>query len=62
VDVRDSIAVVRVEKQPYSMYPLALHTTIPSTAKAEQQFMIRVSQRNEQGDTVGGAGVVYLVR
>ena len=62
VEIREQIAVVRLEKRPYQLYPLALQTSIPATAHTGQQYMIRVSQRNEKEETVGGATVIYVVK
>lgn len=62
VEVRDATAVVRMEKQPGQLYPLALQTTIPANAQKGNQYMIKVSQRNEKEETVGGASVIYIVK
>jgi subtilisin family serine protease len=61
VEVREKIAVVRVEKQPNRQYPLALHSTIPAEANQGDAFTIGIAQRNERGQTVGGATVIYAV-
>jgi hypothetical protein len=62
VEIRDEIAVIRAEKQPNQLYPLALQTSIPRDAQKGQQFMIHVAQRNEKEEPVGGASVIYFVR
>jgi hypothetical protein len=62
VDIRDEIAIIRMEKQPNQLYPFALHTTIPANAEKGRAFVISVAQRNEREETVGGATVVYLAR
>jgi len=51
-----------MEKQPAQLYPLALQTTIPANAQKGNQYMIKVSQRNEKEETVGGASVIYVVK
>jgi subtilisin family serine protease len=61
VEIRDEIAIIRAEKQPNQLYPLALQTSIPRNAQKGQQFMINVAQRNEKEETVGGATVIYFV-
>jgi hypothetical protein len=62
VEIRDDIAVVRMEKQPNQIYPLALNTTIPLEARSGQQYTIRLAQRNERTEVVGGATVIYYVK
>jgi hypothetical protein len=61
VEIREDVTVVRMEKQPNQIYPLALHAQVPANAQKGQQYMIQVSQRNEKEETVGGAAVLYLV-
>jgi hypothetical protein len=61
VEIRDAIAIVQMEKQPYQIYPFSLRTTIPAGAASGQQFFIKVSQQNQKGETVGGASVMYVV-
>ena len=60
VDVRDAVAIVRMEKQPGQIYPFSLQTTIPASAGSGQQFFVKVSQRDQKGEIVGGASVMYL--
>jgi hypothetical protein len=44
------------------MYPMSLQTTIPEGAAAGDQFMGSVAQLDSQGQAVGGAAIVGLVR
>lgn len=62
VEVREDIAMIRMEKQPNQLAPLALQTSIPAFAQKKQQYMISVAQRNEKEETVGGATVIYVVK
>ncbi len=62
VEVQQDVAVVRLEKAPYQIYPLAIETAIPKDPKPGEQLMITVAQRDEQRQTVGGASVLYLVQ
>jgi len=62
VDVRDEVTVIRVEKEPNRLYPLALQLTVPAEAQADDRYRISVAQRNERGETVGGATVLYRTR
>jgi subtilisin family serine protease len=62
VEVRDDRVLIRMEKQPNQLFPLALHTTIPANSKAGQQYRVAVAQRNIAGVTAGGAGVVWIVK
>jgi Subtilase family len=62
VDVREDVAIVRLEKRPHQMYPFSLHTTIPAEARGGDQYIISVAQRNEREEIVGGASAVYVVR
>src|SRR6266508_4110794 len=62
VEVQQDVAVVRLEKAPYQIYPLAIETAIPKDPKPGEQLMITVAQRDEQRRTVGGASVLYLVQ
>ena len=61
VDIRQSVVKVTMEKEPATMYPLALQTSIPSAAAQGTQYQINVAQLNEQGTPVGGASMVYHV-
>ncbi len=61
VVIERSIAVVRVDKQPNQIYPLALEISLPADVKKNQSLMIKVAQRNEKHQVVGGAGVVYTI-
>jgi hypothetical protein len=54
-------AIVRVEKQPSQIYPLAVEFSLPNDVEKGRSLMIRVAQRNEQHQVVGGAGAVYLI-
>lgn len=63
IEVREDIAIIRMEKQPKQLVPLALETSINSGQCAKkQQYMISVSQGNEKEETVGGASVIYFIR
>ena len=62
VEITEASTVIRMEKQLYQLYPLALQTSIPVTAKKDQQYTIEVAQRNQQGEIVGGAAVTYVVK
>ena len=62
VEVKEAVVTVQMEKSPNSIYPLSLRTTIPATAEKGEQFFIQVAQQNDQGMTVGGATMVYLVK
>ncbi len=62
VEVRDDIALIRMEKQPNQSYPLALNTSIPANAKKGQQYMISISQRNDKEEIAGGATVIYVIK
>lgn len=62
VDVRDDVAVIRMEKAPRQIVPLLLQTQIPQTAKQEAQFPITAAQRDADHQVVGGASVIFLTR
>lgn len=62
VEIRENTAVIRIEKQPNELVPLALQTSIPANAQKGQQFMISVAQRDEKSEIVGGASVIYFIR
>lgn len=62
VEVRDDIAVVRIEKAPNQIYPLSLQTQIPENADKGALYRLSVSQRDAREVTVGGASVVYQVK
>lgn len=61
VDIRDDIAVIRMDKRARQLYPLALRAMIPGEAGHGDSYVISVAQRNAQGQIVGGATVVYAV-
>lgn len=62
VDIRENLAVVTFEKQPGQIYPMSTVTTIPVDAKKEQQFIVRISQRNQSGIVTGGATAIYTAK
>ena len=61
VEIREERTVVRMEKAPGQLVPLLLRTEIPGDAEEEAQYPISVAQRDEAGQVVGGASVIYLV-
>ena len=60
-EIREEIAVVRMQKKPNQQYPFALHARIPTEAKVGDTFVISVAQRDERAQTVGGATAVYII-
>jgi Subtilase family len=62
VEIRESYVTVQVEKAANRLYALSLRTTIPATAQKGEAFYIQVAQQNDQGTTVGGATMVYVVK
>ena len=62
VEIRDQSVTVTMEKAANQIYPFSLLTTIPAAALKGDQFLIQVAQLSEQGETVGGAAVVYQVK
>jgi len=62
VEIREDVAIIRMEKQPNQQYFLALHSIVPAEAKDGDSFEISVEQRDEQGQTVGGSTAVYVVK
>jgi subtilisin family serine protease len=60
VDIREPFVSIRMEKEPYTFYPLALHATIPDAARGEQ-LVLEAWQRNGREETVGGATAIYVV-
>jgi hypothetical protein len=62
VDIKDKTAVIQMEKMPNQLYPLSLQIAIPKDSKTGDRFTIDVSQRNEKGETVGGATAIYVVK
>jgi hypothetical protein len=61
VEIAAEKATVTLEREPKQLHALALQTVIPQNAKKGQKFVLKVSQRNQAGETVGGATVVYVV-
>lgn len=61
VQVRDDVAVIRMEKAPNQLVPLLLQTQIPEEARQGAQFPISVAQRDDTRQMVGGASVLFLV-
>jgi hypothetical protein len=61
VEICQDLAVIRLEKQPNQQCPLALHSTIPAEARIGDSFAIKIMQRDDRGQMVGGATVVYIV-
>ena len=61
IAIRETTVIVRVEKQPHQLCPFALRTEIPANAKKGESFPVSIAQRNDRGESVGGATVVYHV-
>ena len=62
VDLQEPVTMVQIEKLPNTIYPLSVRATIPANAEKGEQFFIQVAQQNDQGQTVGGATMVYQVK
>jgi subtilisin family serine protease len=62
VSVREQIVVIRAEKQPKQIFPFALHVTFSPATEPGSQHCVRVSQRNEKDETVGGATAIFRAR
>ena len=62
VDIKENVAVVTFEKQPGQIYPMSIVTTIPVDVKKEQQFIVKVSQRNQSEMVTGGATAIYITK
>jgi subtilisin family serine protease len=60
VEVRDGIVVVRMEKEPHTLYSLALHARLPGGARGEPA-RVDASQRDAAGRVVGGASAFFTV-
>lgn len=61
IDVQQPQAQVRLVRAGGAVQVLAVRMQIPATAKKGDSFPIRVLQRNEQNQVVGGATVVYVI-
>lgn len=54
-------AMVRFESSPGKLLPLSLQISIPEDAMKGSRYRLRVLQKNEYGEVIGGATVIYLV-
>jgi len=62
VEVRERQAVVRFERMPGQIVPVALQLTAPEQAGEDEQWLVSVAQRDEQHRVVGGASTLCRVR
>lgn len=62
VQLTELISYIRIEKEPGAVFPLALLASITPNIAGDTPLTVRVSQRNERGDTVGGATATYILR
>lgn len=62
VEFRHFSPVIRLQKEPGQLYPIELHTKIPKDAKSGERYILNIAQRNERGEIVGGASVIYQVK
>jgi hypothetical protein len=62
VEVRERQAVVRFERAPAQLVPIALELLAPEQLNQEEDWLISVAQRDEQRRTVGGASALFRVR
>ena len=51
--------MVELEKSPGSLVPMSVKVVLPANLQAGDQYSLSISQRNVQGNTVGGADTVY---
>ena len=61
VEIREEIAVIRMEKGPRQRFAVALHAEIPTSAGESDAFMVSASQRDESGQVYGGASAIFTV-
>ncbi|CAN5681419.1 hypothetical protein BH23CHL4_BH23CHL4_13360 [soil metagenome] len=62
VRIDDSIGRVKFEREHGQQKAVALQMTIPANSKAGETYPLTVSQTDQNGNTVGGATVIYRVR
>ncbi len=53
---------VQLEKEPGVIYPMSVQIELPSNLNKGGAMQVDVSQRNQRGETVGGAGAVYYIK
>ena len=61
VDIRDDVAIVRMEKPPKQVVPLLLQVQIPTGTRQGTQLPLSVAQRDDNRQVVGGASVICLI-
>lgn len=61
VETSAAKTLIRMETEPRQLYLLTLGASIPDKAQTGQRYELKVSQRNQKGQTVGGATVIYQV-
>jgi subtilisin family serine protease len=62
VKIVDSTTILRMEKQPYQIYPMALQMTVPKDAERNDTYVVRVLQRNQRGFIIGGATLLVRIK
>lgn len=62
VQINGNKMILQVEKQPGIIYPMSVSFELPQNLQKGSEFQIAVSQRNQRGTTVGGAGAVYYIK
>ncbi len=60
VEVREPQATIRIEKAPGQMLALEVQGALPAGIAAGTQMMLDVAQRDEAGQTVGGASMIWI--
>ena len=62
VELRERKTIVKVSKEPGIIYPLSVVFELPANVEKNSELNFRVSQRDLQRTTVGGAGAIYYIR
>lgn len=62
IKIMESSTIIRMEKQPYQIYPMALQVAVPGDAERNDTYVIRISQRNQGGLTIGGATLFARIK
>lgn len=62
VRVEGQTAILRATKLPNTSLGLTIETKIPVTATRGERFKIALAQRNTQGEIIGGASVMVVVK
>ncbi|MEO6327285.1 MAG: S8 family serine peptidase [Ginsengibacter sp.] len=62
VRLQENVTTIELEKDAQKVYPFSVVIDFNNSAEKGKEYVVKVSQQNVQGTTVGGATVIYNIK